>query len=262
MSSGDSIIVEKVESAVPPAYTFQTRPLYEPTPKRPTREPPKSQSAWKKTQPSRPTESNKSNDITSESSRFNLYDSVADNREHFQRGGFYYNAFMELFESEPPDNHHFQFHLMPGKVFSYSKPADEFVLCLGTLSMLCLGTLSMLCLGTLSMLCLGTLSMLCLGTLSMHCLGTLSMLCLGTLSMLCLGTLSMLCLGTLSMLCLGTLSMLCLGTLSALSRYVKYALSRYVKLKYALSRYVKLKYALSRYVKLKYALCKGGRFVI
>ena len=212
VSSGDSIIVEKVESAVPPAYTFQTRPLYEPTPKRPTREPPKSQSAWKKTQPSRPTESNKSNDITSESSRFNLYDSVADNREHFQRGGFYYNAFMELFESEPPDNHHFQFHLMPGKVFSYSKPADEFVLCLGTLSMLCLGTLSMHCLGTLSMLCLGTLSMLCLGTLSMLCLGTLSMLCLGTLSlsMLCLGTLS------LSMHCLGTLSlsMLCLGTLS------------------------------------------------
>ena len=131
MSSGDSIIVEKIESAPAPAYTFQSRPLYEPTPKRPTREAPVTQPSWKKASPpSRATDSNTSNGIRSEG-RFNLYDSVADNREHFQRGGFYYNAFMELFESEPSDNHHFQFHLMPGKVFSYSKQADEFVLCLG-----------------------------------------------------------------------------------------------------------------------------------
>ena len=38
---------------------------------------------------------------------------------------------MKMFDSEPPDNHHFQFQLMPKKTFSYSKDSDEFVLCLG-----------------------------------------------------------------------------------------------------------------------------------
>ena len=135
MSSGDSIIVEKVESVLPSsAYTFPTRSMYEPTPKRQNRETSKSQSAWKKSQPSRAADpTNKFNGLRSEG-KINLYDSVADSREHFQKGGFYYNTFMELFESEPPDNHHFQFPLMPGKMFSYSKPADEFVLCLGKLT--------------------------------------------------------------------------------------------------------------------------------
>ena len=78
---------------------------------------------------SSPSRSNAADLLNGISEKIDLYESAA--REQFQKGGIYYSTFMKMFDSEPPDNHHFQFYLMPKKTFSYSKESDEFVLCLG-----------------------------------------------------------------------------------------------------------------------------------
>ena len=60
-----------------------------------------------------------------------IFDIVAAKREYFQRGGQYYNMFMENFDSETSTSSHFQCDMMPGKTFFYNKQEDEFFLCYG-----------------------------------------------------------------------------------------------------------------------------------
>ncbi|KAI6647335.1 hypothetical protein LOD99_12331 [Oopsacas minuta] len=122
VSSGDSIVVEKIEAVIPSTSPPPSRALFNPISDRQTEDIPRNIS--------RATEALSQLNGMRSDSKIDMYDSAAEHREHFQKGGIYYNTFMKMFDNDPSDNHHFQFYLMPRKTFSYSREADEFVLCL------------------------------------------------------------------------------------------------------------------------------------
>lgn len=72
------------------------------------------------------------NHLTNPTATRDLYPSIANHREYFQKDGIYYKQFTQMKGAHFEDGQHFTIPYFPNRTFVYSKDEDEFMICLGT----------------------------------------------------------------------------------------------------------------------------------